>query len=143
MKDAITIKGRVRIVIANADGTSSDEWTGNLVVAAGRNLAASRMKDASATPMSHVGVGSGQTPPAAGNTALQAQTIRKAATISLSQASLSYAVVFNPGEIVGEISEAGLFNAASAGDMMSRVVFHPRNVLPTSSVSITWLLAFS
>jgi hypothetical protein len=143
MKDTITIKGRVRVVVTNADGSSSDEWIDNLVVSAGRNLAASRMKDASATPMSHVGVGTGQTPPAAGNTALQAQVIRKAATISLSLASLSYAVTFDPGEIVGEISEAGLFNAASAGDMMSRVVFHPRNVLPTSSVSITWLLAFS
>ena len=143
MKDQITITGRIHFVERKADGTTVEEWIDNLVVSTGRELAASRMKDSSQSAVSHIAFGSGATPPTIGDTALQTEVLRKAATVALNQQSVLYSVTINPGDVVGEISEAGLFNAASSGVMVSRVVYKPRVILPTSSLTMTWALTFS
>ena len=63
----------------------------NLVVTAGKGFVASRMKDASASAMSHLAIGTNGTAAAAGNTALGAEVAR---------VSLTSTTVQNTNEVV-------------------------------------------
>ena len=53
----------------------------NLVVTTGKNFVASRMKDATATAMSHLAIGTGSSAAAAGNTASRATANGAAGTV--------------------------------------------------------------
>lgn len=143
MNDAIRMTGRVGIIERLDGKVVNEEWIDNLVVAGGRELAAARMKDGSLSAITHIAVGSGSLPPQLTDTTLQTELLRKAAASSLNQQTVLYAITLNPGDLVGEISEAGLFNAASGGIMVSRVYYRPRILLPTSSLTIVWALTFS
>ncbi len=66
--------GMLRVVVIGPDGqVKTDEVFKNLVVDAGKDFVASRMVAASATVMSHMGIGSDTTAPAAGDTTLGSQ----------------------------------------------------------------------
>ena len=65
------LSGQLAIVLRDKDGNVKEERTEkNLVVTTGLNYIASRMKDASATAMTHMALGSGTTTAAAGQTDL-------------------------------------------------------------------------
>ena len=71
ISDLIKIKVNLKITVTNPEGKIKQEVeVPNLVVTTGKNFIASRMKDASATAMTHMAIGTGSTSAAAGNTAL-------------------------------------------------------------------------
>ena len=68
----LKLKGRVGIVVKDKDGKVKEtREENNLVVDTGLDYIASRMKDATATVMSHMGLGTGTTAAAAGDTDLE------------------------------------------------------------------------
>ena len=70
-KNALDAKGRLTVELFDKEGTLLEsQEIKNVVVNNGLNYIASRMKDASATAMSHMAIGSDNTAAAAGNTAL-------------------------------------------------------------------------
>ena len=75
--------------------------------------------------MSHIGVGTGTTASATGNTALVTEIARKAATFSHTTGTktFQFEATFNAGEATGAITEAGVFNASTSGTLFDRVVF--------------------
>lgn len=116
----------------------------NLVVTTGKEYVASRMKDATKTAMSHMAVGSGSTSPAAGDTTLGTELDRQAlASTTVSSNEITYVATFGAGDGTGAISEAGLFNAASAGDMLCRTTFGVVNKGASDSMTITWVVTVS
>jgi len=116
----------------------------NLVVTDGKEYVASRMKDTSKSSMSHMGIGTGSTAAAAGDSALGGQVDRNALTsTTVSGATVTYVSTFAAGEGTGAITEAGLFNASSAGDMLCRTVFAVVNKQSADSMTITWAVAVS
>ena len=119
----------------------------NLVVTAGKGYVASRMKsDASggSAIMSHMGIGSGSTSAAAGDTALGSQLGRVALTSTgISGAVLTYTASFAAGTGTGAVTEAGLFNASSSGTMLCRTVFSVVNKGSSDSMTITWTVTVS
>ena len=116
----------------------------NLVVTTGKEYVASRMKDATKTAMSHMAVGSGTTSPAAGDTTLGTELDRQAlASTTVSSNEITYVATFGAGDGTGAISEAGLFNAASAGDMLCRTTFGVVNKGASDSMTITWVVTVS
>jgi hypothetical protein len=116
----------------------------NLVVTTGKEYVASRMKDATTTAMSHMAVGSGSTSPAAGDTALGSELDRQAlASTTVSSNEITYVATFGAGDGTGAISEAGLFNAASGGDMLCRTTFGVVNKGASDSMTITWVVTVS
>ena len=116
----------------------------NLVVTAGKEYVASRMKDATANVMSHMAVGSGSTSPAAGDTALGSELDRVALTsTTVSSNELTYVATFGAGVGTGAITEAGLFNAATGGDMLCRTTFSVVNKGALDSMTITWVVTVS
>ena len=116
----------------------------NLVVTTGKEYVASRMKDTTKDAMSHMAVGSGTTSPAAGDTALGTELDRQAlASTTVSSNEITYVATFGAGDGTGAISEAGLFNAASGGDMLCRTTFGVVNKGASDSMTITWVVTVS
>ena len=116
----------------------------NLVVTDGKEFVASRMKDTTKAAMSHMAIGTGSTAAAAADSALGSQADRNALTSSVvSGAAVTYVATFAAGEGTGAITEAGLFNAASAGDMLCRTVFAVVNKGSSDSMTITWTVTVS
>ena len=141
IKDDLMLKGKLTIAI---NGKAVKE-VDNLVVTAGKGYVASRMKDASATAMSHMAIGTGSTAAAAGNTALGSESARTTLTsTTVSGADVTYVDTFAAGTGTGAITEAGLFNASSGGTMLCRVVFSGAISKGNSdSMTITWTVTAS
>lgn len=120
----------------------------NLVVNAGLAAITNRLLTASAIP-THMGVGTGSTAPAAANTALQTQLSRIAlasapirVTTDVANDSVQFTATFAAGVATGAWQEAGLFDAASGGNMWTRSTFAVVNKGAADSMSIVWTLKF-
>ncbi|MDB2580770.1 hypothetical protein N9X62_00045 [Candidatus Poseidoniales archaeon] len=116
----------------------------NIVVTTGKGYVASRMKDATATAMSHMGIGTGSTAAVAGDTALGSQSVRSALTsTTVNTNEVTYVATFSAGSGTGAITEAGIFNASSSGTMLCRTVFSVVNKGASDSMTITWTVTVS
>lgn len=138
--EMIKAAGRLNIKIIGPDGTVKEEQNvDNLVVTVGLNYIASRMRDATATAMSHMAVGAGTAPAAAGNTALGTELGRVALTsTTATNNQVAYVASFGAGVGTGAVTEAGLFNASTGGTMLCRTVFSVVNKEAADTMSITW-----
>lgn len=140
INDDFTLTGKLAIAI-NGDVVTE---VNNLVVTTGKGYVASRMKDATATAMSHMATGTGSTAAAAGNGALGSQAARVTLTsTTVTNANVVYVATFAPGTGTGAITEAGLFNASSGGTMLCRTVFAVVNKGSADSMTITWTVTVS
>lgn len=143
----IKANGQLTIKLTGEDGTVKHEETvKNLVVATGLSFIASRMKDASATVMSHMAIGTGASAAAAGNTSLGTEVARVALTTTTVTANaVEYVATFAAGTpaSASAITEAGLFNANSAGTMLCRTVFAAVNKDVADTLAITWTVTVS
>jgi len=140
LNDDLTLKGHLSIAV-NGEVV---QQVPNLVVTTGKNYVASRMKDATTSAMSHMAIGTGSTSPAAGNTALGSESHRSALTsTTVSSNVVSYVASFGAGDGTGAITEAGLFNASSSGDMLCRTTFSVVNKGSQDSMTITWEVTVS
>ena len=116
----------------------------NLVVTTGKNYVASRMKDATATAMSHMAIGTGSTAAAAGDTALGSEAARVALTsTTVSTNTISYVSTFPAGTGTGALTEACILNASSSGTMLCRTVFATVNKGSADQMSVTWQIVAS
>ena len=116
----------------------------NLVVTDGKEYVASRMKDTTKAAMSHMAIGTVSTAAAASDSALGGQANREALTsATVTGTTITYIATFGAGSGTGAITEAGLFNASSAGDMLCRTVFAVINKGSSDSMTITWTVTVS
>lgn len=134
------MKGRLTIAINDEVVQEID----NLVVTTGKGYVASRMKDASATAMSHMAVGTGSTAAAAGDTALGNESARAALTsTTVSGADVVYVGSFGAGVGTAALTEAAILNASSSGTMLCRTVFPVINKSSSDSMVVTWTVTAS
>jgi len=146
LKDALKLKGRVGIVLKDKDGNIKETRDiDNLVVDAGLDYIASRMKDATATAMSHMALGSDSTAAAAGNTDLGSILGSREAldSTTVTDNTVQYVASFEAGDATGAVVEAGIFNASSAGTMLCRTVFAVVNKQADDTMTVTWTLTIS
>jgi hypothetical protein len=116
----------------------------NLVVTAGKNFVASRMKDTTKAAMTHMAIGTNNTTAAVGQTALSAEVARGALTsTTVSNNTIAYVETFAAGTGTAAIVEAGVFNASSSGDMLCRTVFAVVNKGSADAMTITWTITVS
>ena len=144
-KEETKATGKLTVEIKDKHGNVKEtrEAT-NLVVSAGLDFIASRMKDATATAMSHMAIGTGTTAAAAGQTALVTEAARQALTsTTVSTNTVSYVASFAAGTGTGAITEAGVLNGASGGTMLCRTVFSVVNKGASDSMTITWTITIS
>ena len=91
INENLKLSGQLGIVLRDKDGNIKEERTErNLVVTTGLNYIASRMKDASATAMTHMALGSGTTAAAAGQTDLVTLLGAREALDSTTVTAVSY-----------------------------------------------------
>lgn len=139
-KDFLSAKGALSIVVKDSNGDLKQELNvTNLVVDTGLDYIASRMKDATATAMSHMAIGSGTTDPAAGDTALESELGRVALTsTTVTNNSVAYVASFPAGTGTGAVTEAGILNNSTGGTMLCRTEFAVINKAAGDSMTITW-----
>tara|TARA_B100001287_G_C22576904_1_gene479102 strand:- start:49 stop:474 length:426 start_codon:yes stop_codon:yes gene_type:complete len=140
INDDLKLKGKLAISLNGEVVQEVD----NLVVTAGKGYVASRMKDATATAMSHMAIGSGSTAAAASDTALGNELGRVSLTsTTVSAAVVTYVATFGAGTGTGAVTEAALLNASSSGTMLCRTVFSVVNKGSADSMTITWTVTVS
>ena len=141
-QDGIALTGKLTISLND----EIVQETENLVVTAGKEWVAARMKDTS-TVMTHMGVGTGTTAAVIANTALETQlSTRETLTTSggvVAGAVITFHRTFSAGGHEGAITEAGIFTAASAGTMLARTVFGVVNKGALDTMTISWAVTIS
>ena len=143
-QDTFALKGKLTISL---NGKIVQE-TENLVVTAGKEWVASRMQGVTDGVMTHMGVGTGTTAAVIANTALETQHGDGRQTLTTSGGAVAGAVItfhrtFSAGDQTGAITEAGIFNHASAGDMLARTVFGVVNKGALDTMTISWAVTIS
>lgn len=141
----IKATGALKVELTGPDGKLKQTMEiPNLVVTTGLGFIASRMKDTSATAMTHMAVGSGATAAALGNTTLGTEEGRVALTsTTVTGAAVAYVATFGPGTGTAALTEAGLFNAGSVGTLLCRTVFGTVTKEAGDTLAITWTVTLS
>ena len=152
--DSIKLTGELKLTLTNGEGDVTQEViVPNTVVTVGKNFIANRMKDGGGghtlkDEMSHMELGSGSTGAAAGNTTLETvitggsgnRTALTTAGGAVTTNSVAYVCTFLAGYGTGAVSEAGIFNASSSGDMLARTAFSTINKAAADTLGITWTI---
>ncbi len=135
-------RGDIELLIQRASGRIDRYYFPNLYTNVGLGRLAALEADEAVDPISHMAVGTGTTPAAGGDTALEAEIAgsRVAVTKSGSGASRIYTAVFVEGVGNGAITEAGLFSAATGGQMSNRSVFGVKTKEPGEVFTFNWML---
>ena len=136
--------GKVHIVKTNAAGQVTYDYTvPNLVVTAGKQFIASKLRATTNSPvsMTHMAIGTSSTTPAAGDTALGAQTGRVSLSGDTATSNyVTFTATFPAGTGDGAIVEAGIFNASSGGTMLARTTFPTVTKGSGDTLAITWIV---
>ena len=140
LHDTIKMTGDLKIVLTDENGQIKHEQEiKNLVVTTGKNFIASRMKDTTDDAMSHMAIGSGTTAANVADTALESSLGRVSLTsTTVTNNNVAYVATFPAGTGTGAVTEAGLFNDGTAGDMLCRTVFSVINKGAADTLGITW-----
>lgn len=148
MKDNVLAKGKLDITINRANGTVEKDTVDNLVVTTGREHIADQLAGQLQAAVSHMAIGTGTTTEIVGDTTLESELNRKAFT-SKDQGTgadankIIYVADWAAGEGTGAITEAGMFNSAAAGVMLTRTTFDVKNKDVGDSLSIQWTLTIT
>ena len=146
INENLKLSGELAMVLRDKNGNVKEERTEkNLVVTTGLTYIASRMKDATATAMTHMGLGSGTTTEAAGQTDLTTLLGSREALDSTTASSntIVYVASFEAGDATGAVTEAGIFNAASSGTMLCRTKFNVVNKAADDTMNVTRTITLS
>lgn len=143
--DGGKLKGRVGIKLLDKDGNIKEQKdVDNLVVNSGLNFILQAMNGDTADVMDFIAIGSGTASAAAGDTTLGTEITRvQMDSRSISSNVITFQASYGAGTGTGSISEAGIFDAASSGDMLCRVQFGTITKEAADSLVITWSLTLT
>jgi len=145
LRSGVRVIGKVEIEIRGPDGElKCCETVPNLVVTTGLQHIADQMSDQGNAAMTHMAVGTGTTAAAASQTALVTELDRNALdSTTQSGTGVIYVATWAAGDGTGALTEAGIFNQASAGVMLCRTVYSVKNKGAGDSMTLTWTVTFS
>jgi hypothetical protein len=136
----------VKLVLRGPDGEIKQEVEeSNLIVTVGVNgIVDQLVASPGINKPSHMAIGTGGTSPSAGQTTLTTELDRNALTSkSRSGAVLTMVGDWAAGDGTGAITEAGVFDASSSGNMYSRALFSTINKAAGDTLQITWTYTLS
>jgi hypothetical protein len=148
-RSSLGIRGFAESMLFHSDGSISAYMKENGITDTGfsfiANSVGNRAASGATTAMSHIAVGTGTTAFAASQTALITELNRQAASYAHTNLTkvFSFSASFPAGVATGAITEAGVFNAASAGTMLDRVVFSVINKGSDDSLTQTFTFTMS
>lgn len=145
--EKLKVNGELRVVLTGPDGAvKEDHNLKNLVVDAGLNFIVNRMKEGTATPMSHMSLGDSTTAAAASDTTLGAEITGSRVgitTTTVAANTITYVAAFAATVGTGAITESGIFNSSTAGTLLCRTVFPVVNKQEGDSMTVTWTVTVS
>lgn len=135
--------GTLQITLTDKDGNVKEVRNlKNIVTSVGKAWIAARLS-ATGTPtaMSNMAIGTGTTAADASQTTLVTETARSALSSTVvSTNTVTYTATFGAGSGTGAVTEAGIFNGATAGTMLNRTTFAAINKGASDTISITWVV---
>lgn len=127
IQEAMKLHGAVTLMLQKSNGEVQTTHKENIIVNVGFDFIADAIGKATSRPgvMGFIAVGTGTTAAAASQSALVTELDRNAATYAhtVGTKTFTFTAQYPAGDATGAITEAGVFNAASAGIMLDRVVF--------------------
>lgn len=127
MTDDIKVKGTARAILTHTDGRVEIIEDHNMIMNGGFDLLISSLINSSdrPNPLGYVAIGRGIAATSATQTALENEYDRKQGTWSWTPGTKVFTITaeWATGEVLGTITEGGVFNAASDGTMFDRIVF--------------------
>lgn len=142
----ITVRGRVRLELFDGEGVLKDSRdVENLITTVGRNRIPDQLlATPAAVKPTHMAIGTGAVAAALGDTALGAENARSALTSkTLATNVLTMVGDYAAGTGTGTITEAGVLNAASVGDLYSRAVFTGIVKAAADTLKVTYTYSFT
>jgi hypothetical protein len=149
INEKLNLSGALSIVLTDKNGNVKDtREVKNLVVNAGLAFIISRMVGTTKSVMSHMAMGAGTTAAAASQTDLLAmlgarEALDSTTITGTNSEKVQYVCTFEPGDATGAVTEAGIFNAGSAGDMLCRTVFPVVNKAADDQMAVTWTITLA
>lgn len=149
INEQLKLSGQLSIVLTGKDGQVKDSReVKNLVVNSGLAFIISRMAGTSKDVMSHMALGSGTTPAAGNQTDLVSllgdrEALDSSTIVGANSNQIQYVASFEAGEGTGAVTEAGIFNAATGGDMLCRTVFPVVNKASDDTMTVTWVVTLN
>jgi hypothetical protein len=138
--ESINVKGNLEVILLDENGNQKDyRKVNNLVVAVGKDTIASRMVGNTTAIMSHMAVGTSNTAATTSQTTLGTEVGRVVLdSTTRSSNTITYVATFGAGTGTGALTEAGILNASSSGDLLCRTVFGVVTKAAGDTVVITW-----
>ncbi len=125
--ETMQLQGAMTLIVRRASGDIETVHKDNIIVNVGFDFIADAIGKSASRPsvMGFIALGTGTTAAAASQSALVSELDRNAATYAhtVGTKASSFTADFPAGDGTGAITEAGVFNAASGGIMLDRVVF--------------------
>ncbi|MFN0159285.1 MAG: hypothetical protein ACKVRP_14590 [Bacteroidota bacterium] len=142
--ERIGLRGTILFELYDKNGDRKERReVKNLVVNAGLTKAAKFFAGTDTPAVDYIAIGTGATAAANGDTALQTEVARSQGTKStvtttVTDDTYQVQVTFAAGTGTGAITEAGLLDAASTGDLLCRQVFSAVNKGAGDTLQVTW-----
>lgn len=146
METRMQIKGTVKFIIERGDGSKVEIEQSNLVVDYGLQTIAALISGQAqgAGLVTHLALGTGNTVPTTLDAALIAEVRRDAVSAAIqaapNQNKVEFKVTHALGAVSGTFEEAGLFDAATGGNMFNRTVFNPFPVTVADTLTVIWIV---
>lgn len=136
MDDKIKFVGEVTLTLIGPDGTVKEMRKANTVTTAGKAGIMDQILDTpTLSKPSHMAIGTG-TP---GGSALGSELDRNAlATKTRSGAVVTMTATWAPGDGTGAITEAGIFDNSSGGNMWNSASFSVVNKAAGDTLNLSW-----
>ena len=143
-EDGLKLKGRFIGILRDKEGNEKQRIEKeNLIVNGGKDgIVEQLLNDPAIAVPSHMGLGEGTTEPDVSDTDLvDEKGTRQTLTKERELNEIEMFAVFGPDEPVAEtisITEAGIFNASTGGDLWARITFGVVTKEPEDTFDVTW-----
>lgn len=147
INNTLKLKGNIKFEVIRNGEVVEEREIENLIVDVGKAQVAGLINGVVTTPFTYIAIGTGTTAPASTDTALQTEVDRQAATTSQATTNVTndtavLEATFNFTASYA-ITESGVFDAATGGNMLARQTFSAINVVSGDSLKVTWKITVS
>jgi hypothetical protein len=141
-QETLKAVGTLQIVLTDEHGNVKDTFDlKNIVTSVGKAWIAAMMAATPPALMSNMAIGTGTTAADPSQTTLVTESSRVVLSSTVVNTNtVTYTATFGAGQGTGAVTEAGIFNAASAGTMLNRTTFSAINKGASDTISITWVV---
>jgi len=134
MKEKLGLKGEIEILLLDKDGKIKDvRRITNVITNTGKAQTAGLINGVVTTAFTYIAIGTGTTAESASDTALETETHRESATCSrvttnVTNDTAQLQATFSGYTGTEAVTESGVFDASTGGNMLCRKTFSAINV---------------